>query len=92
MKKVLQKLKAAFSRGRRRRRKDNKDKGEDARVADLQLWARVSFCFRLLRDSHHPPIQPRRYPSWTRPHKMSNKGDRGPYNASGAPPKFVSRL
>ena len=56
MKKVLHKLKAAFSRGgRRRRREDNRDKDEDARVADLQLWVRVSFCFRLLRGTHIIP-------------------------------------
>jgi len=27
---------------------------------------------------------------WTRPEKMSNKVERGPYNASGAPPKYIN--
>ena len=37
-----------------------------------------------------PPHLITRYHSWTRPKKMSNKADRGLYNASGAPPKLVS--
>lgn len=56
MEKVLYKLKAAFSRSRRRRKKVNKDKGEDARVADLQLWVRVFLFPSALKNPHRLPI------------------------------------
>jgi len=64
MNKALKKLRAAFSRRRRRTSKGSGEKGEEARGADLQFW--------------------------TRPERMSNKTERGPYNASGAPPKYIN--
>lgn len=57
MKKVLKKLKAAFSRGRQRKSKGSGDEVEEARGADLQLWAPflfVSVCFQELTSPSRP--------------------------------------
>ena len=60
MKKLLKRLKAAFSRGRRPRGDKNlkkEDRGEGARGADNQLWVLFLFPSVCLQDnSHRLPI------------------------------------